>query len=173
MKKRSHHPTPLARRARSTRKAPTEPSRSGAERRALDALAGMRHGKSLSKAARSARTTPDTVRKYAGRGIVQLPEGRYAPLAYDTIRRPLKFLAPDGVVAVTVRSSASASRIAEYWNAVNRYLRTGRTDALRPFRGEHIRSGRKLHRFVTDPSTLDRLGNAGEVRFEDLYGLTS
>jgi hypothetical protein len=26
---------------------------------------------------------------------------------------------------------------------------------------------------VTDPSTLDRLGNAGEVRFEDLYGLTS
>ncbi len=144
-----------------------------AKRRALDAVAAMRHGKSLSRAARLAHTTPRTVRRYAGEAIHKERSGSYAPRVRDSITRPMRFLAPDGVTALDVRSSAVASRIGAYWNAVDRYLRTGKRDALAPFRGKRIRAGNRLHEFITDPRTLDRLANAGEVRFEDLYALTA
>jgi hypothetical protein len=83
----------------------------------------------------------------------------------------MRFLALDGVIALDISDSRAATMIGEYWNAVNRYLRTGRVDALRRFAGKDVRVGRTRHRFVTDPLALDRLANAGEVRFEDLYAL--
>jgi hypothetical protein len=85
----------------------------------------------------------------------------------------MRFLSPDGVMALDVRSSTVATRIGKYWNAVDRYLRTGRKDALAPFRGKRLRAGARLHEFITSPRMLDRLANAGEVRFEDLYALSS
>jgi hypothetical protein len=133
----------------------------------------MWEGRSLSAAARLAHTTPATVRKYAGTAVARTTEGRYAATAVDHIARPMRFLAPDGVIAIEVPDSRAATLIGEYWNAVNRYLRTGRADALRRFAGRDVRVGRRRHRFVTDPLTLDRLANAGEVRFEDLYALNA
>lgn len=154
-----------------TKRSPAE--RPHVKRRVLDALAAMRHGKSLARAARLARTTPTTVRRHAGDAIRKANDGHYVPRDRDSIARPMRFLAPDGVMALDVRSSAVASRIGRYWNAVDRYLRTGKRDALAPFRGKRIRADNHLHEFITDPRTIDRLANAGEVRFEDLYALTA
>lgn len=142
-------------------------------RRALDAVAQMRKGKSLSHAARLAHTTPPTVIKYAGSVIAQKGTGPYKAVGYDRLTREMRFLSHDGVVALPIQSSASASRIAEYWNAVNHYLKTGHATRLNEFRGKTVRVRGGRHRFVTDEAILDRLANAGEVRFEDLYALTA
>jgi hypothetical protein len=85
----------------------------------------------------------------------------------------MRFLTDEGLVALPIRSSASASRIGEYWNAVDRYLRTGQTEDLEPFAKKLVRVRGVPHKFVTDPMLLDRLANAGEVRFDDLYALTA
>lgn len=141
-------------------------------RRALDAVAHMRKGKSLTRAAKLAHTTRATVVKYA-RSAVTRPSGKpYKALGYDQLTREMRFLTPQGVEALPIRSSASASRIGEYWNAVNHYLRTGRSNRLKPFRGKAVQVRGRHHRFITDELTLERLANAGEVRFEDLYALT-
>ena len=143
-----------------------------ARRRALTAVAQMRKGKSLTRAAKLSHTTPETVVKYAGT-IVARPTGKpYKAAGYDQITREMRFLTPTGVVALPIRSSASASRIGEYWNAVNHYLKTGRSNRLKAFRGKTVQVRGGHHRFVTDELTLERLANAGEVRFEDLYALT-
>lgn len=132
-----------------------------------------RTGKSLTKAARAAHTTRQTVRKYVGSAVGPKQKGRYTTKAYDRLTRPMRFLTPEGLIELRIRSSTSASRIGEYWNAIDRYLRTGRLDAVNRFRGKVVRLRGVAYPFVTDPRTLDRLANAGEVRFEDLYALSA
>jgi len=145
-----------------------------ARQRAFDALRRMREeDKSLTQAAWEAQTTPRTVRKYVAPALRKTPAGRYAPTRSDRLQRPLRFLTPDGVVSLNVRGSRAASEIARYGAAVDRYLRTGLTDALGEYRGKTLRVGRATYPFVTDARTLDRLANAGQVSFEDLYVLTA
>ena len=111
--------------------------------------------------------------KYARSAVVH-PRGKpYKALGYDQLTREMRFLTSKGVSALPIRSSASASRIGEYWNEVDRYVRTGRSDGLRRFRNKAVIVRGKRHPFVTDEALLDRLANAGEVRFEDLYALTT
>jgi hypothetical protein len=143
-------------------------------RRALDAVAKMRREKkSLTRAARSAHTTRQTVRKYAPGVVVRTARGRYKARGYDQLTRELRFLTPEGLIAIPVRGSASRSRIGEYFNAVHRYGETGDTNPLQPFRGRSISAKGSRYPFVIDPETLNRLLNAGEVSFEDIYPLTS
>jgi hypothetical protein len=174
--RRTRRPTKPAPRSRATAK-PTRsgrrPSHGAPRRRALTALNEMRGGKSLTKAAKRAKTTRGTVRKYAKSAVVRTTRGRYKPRGYDRLTREMRFLTADGVLALPVRSSASASRIGEYFNAVNRYLKTGRADSLRAFRGKSVKVKGVTHKFVIDPLALDRLAMAGEVFFEDLYPITA
>jgi hypothetical protein len=142
-----------------------------ARERAFEALSQMRRGISLRKAAREAQTTPDTVRRYLPRAIDQLASGRYVAKPFDGYERTLYMLTPEGKIAVTVRGSRTASRIAEYWVAIDDFLKTGKTALLRPFRGQSIRASKVGYPFITNPNTLRRLGLAGEVSFEDLYAL--
>ncbi len=138
------------------------------ERRALDAVVWMRKGKSRSHAARLAHTTPDTIAKYAAKAVRRAKEGRYVPRKSDRILRDMRFLGPQGVIPARV-DSRDATQVAKFWNALNTYLRTGKTRQLYSFRGKTIKSGRKKLNFVTDISLLERLAHAGEVRFEDIY----
>jgi hypothetical protein len=57
--------------------------------------------------------------------------------------------------------------------AVDHYLKTGDTDGLSKFRGRTVRAENHTFAFVTDPRILDRLANAGEVAFEDLYAIST
>ena len=66
-----------------------------------------------------------------------------------------------------------ASRIGEYWTAVDRYLSTGNADKLQKFVGKSIRIGKTRFDFVTDQKILDRVASAGEVSFEDIYAATA
>lgn len=141
-----------------------------ARERALDALHLMRSNSlSLSRAAKAAHTTPDTVRKHVGKVVVRNSNGRYSAKASDRLTRRVFFLTETGKLEVSVRGSRQASRVARHMAAVDRYLKTGDTDALAVFEGQKIRSRGEVHPFLTDTQALDRLANVGEVSFERLY----
>lgn len=162
-------PQPQRRRSRRNRK--VERVNVLARERALDALSRMRQGRSLRAAAKEAHTTPETIRRYVPNALRRERSGLYLARATDGYERTLHMLTSQGKIAVTVRGSRTASRIAEYWVAVDHFLKTGKTELLRPFRGQSIRASKVAYPFITNPNTLRRLGYAGEVAFEDLYAL--
>ncbi len=137
-----------------------------ARSRALEAISRMRISRlSLSAAARASGTTPRTVRRYAAGALVQT--GRRTTAApTDRLYRRMAVLGADGARHdVDVRSSAQASRVAAHWNAVDRYLCTGDTTALNPFRNHKV-GGQQL---ATDPTALEAFARRGELAIESIY----
>ncbi|MBA2469158.1 MAG: hypothetical protein H0V37_07105 [Chloroflexia bacterium] len=146
------------------------PAERRARDRALDALQMMRReGLSLTRAAKRAGTTPNAVRRHAGRALEQTGSGGYRAKSYDRMVREMRFLTREGVIVLPVRDSRSASKIAHYMGAVDHYLRTGDDARLRRFRGKGVWVDKRFRPFITDLDLLDRLANAGEVSFEELY----
>jgi len=142
--------------------------------RILEALHHMRANEmSLTSAARESGTTPRTMKKHLGRTLEKSESGYYEAKPTDRLLRRLRFLTPDGQITIDTRSYHTAEKIARYWNAVDAFLRTGKTTDLVDFRGKGIRIGSRLYLYVTEPRVLRRLALAGEVRFEDLYDLTA
>jgi len=157
-------------------KSATHRSLTGSRRamsRATKAIAEMRKGRSLTHAARLARTSPQTVKKYASKRLERTKVGRFVVRRADQRVRSMRFLSVDGIVAVDVRGSDSASRVGEYWNAVHQYLKTGDATKFKRFRGKYLQSGGKRRPFITDLDLLERLAHAGEVKFEDIYQLST
>jgi len=139
-------------------------SEQDARRRALDALARLRHGQSLTAAARDAGTTPATVRRYASPALVR--DGRrWSATRTDRIYRRMTVLSTDGRVDVDVRSSAQASRVAAHYNAIDFYLRTGDARPLKRFATVSV-GGRRLQ---TDLDQVERWARAGELSIDDIY----
>jgi hypothetical protein len=142
-------------------------------RAALKVLSLMRtKGKSLTAAIKEAETKRAIVDRYVGSALVKGVNRRYRAKASDRFARELHFLTPEGRISITVRGSRTASKIAEYSAAVDRYLNTGDTAQLDKYRGKSVRAGKLKLSFLTDPKILDRLANAEQVGFEDLYAIT-
>ena len=150
-----------------TRKSRNDPL---ARERMFEAIQLMRNkGCSLTRAAREAHTTTETVRKYGRSALKRSKNGRYAAAASDRLTRRVWFLTQAGKVEVSVRGSRAASRVAEHSSAVHQYLKTGDSRLLDAFQGQVIRARNQTHFFLTDTEALERLANAGEVSFERLY----
>ena len=146
------------------------PSEMEARQRALDALSRMRtDGLSMSAAAREAGTTVNAIKRHAGTALVQTEGGRYRAKRTDRISRALQFPTESGMITLHVRDSRSASRTSAYWHAVRRYIATGDDKGLRKFRGKVVRVNKRGYPFVTDTDVLDRLFDAGELSFDDIY----
>ena len=144
----------------------------GTERydRALQVVNRVRHGASLSRAAKEVGISPDTVRRYAGSAFVQDARGRWVTKPTDRLYRRMRWLDAKGMTTVEPANSKEASKLSAYWKAVDHYLTTGDERALRRFQRMRLRTRQKTSLgFITDPDQLDRLGNAGELAFEDLY----
>jgi DNA-binding CsgD family transcriptional regulator len=157
------------RRSKQTKKSRSDPI---ARERALEAVHLMRtYGYSLTRAARAAGTTVRTVRKYLPRALRKMESGRYRATPSDRYTRRMFFDTEGGRLAISVRGSRAASRIARHVAAVDRYLRTGSTEALQEFEGQTVKAGRVTYPFITDPVLLDRLAHAGEFSFESVYAL--
>ena len=125
--------------------------RSGDSReRALKALAALRRGDTLSKAARDNGVTASTVKRYIGSALVQdRPGGRIRAKKSDRLVRYLQIPGPDGPRDITARGSKVASEFANYKAAVNRLLR-GDRHAMAHWHGKKI-AGIEL---ITDTETL-------------------
>jgi hypothetical protein len=143
-------------------------------RKALAVVSRMRHGESLSAAARGEHTTPDTVQRQVGAALRRDSRGRYSATPSDRYVRRMKILDMQGVRVVEPVNSREASKLADYWTALDHYVRTGDDRLLRPFRRKLLRVRGKIQlRFVTDMDTIDHLARAGELSFEDLYELAA
>jgi hypothetical protein len=134
--------------------------------RALEAIALMRRERlSLAAAASRAGTTPGTVARLAGQAL-RVKDGRYVVTAHDTLPRQMAFLFAGGPRWVLVRDSRAASLIGDHGNAVHRYLDAGDEEGLTQLRGRRVRIDGQPVELITDPATLDRLGDAGELHYE-------
>ena len=143
-----------------------------ARERALAALARMRRERlSLTAAAKAEGTNPRTIARYVGSALTRGGKrGKFRATASDRLHRDLNFTTVQGDKPITVYGSRVASRIAEYNNAIRRYLNErGDTSALGHLRGESFRAGGETHYFITDPAQLSLLANAGALRIESLY----
>jgi len=138
--------------------------------RVLHAISRMRtDGFSLARASREYGLDPRMVLKLAGRAL-RKTNGRYAAKRSDRLLRILVIPTPGGLREIAVRDSRQASQIAEYWDAVQRYLQKGNDSALRKFQGKRIEDAEgEPIRLLTNLEELDRLGNAGVLSFESLY----
>lgn len=144
-----------------------------ARARALEVLSRMRtENLSLTRAAKKVETSARSVLKYAGSALKRNKAGRYQAKASDRLKRTLNFLTEDGKIPLETRSSRTASKISAHSLAAGRFLESGDPSGLAEFEGKTIRAGKITYSFITDPDILERLGNAGEVSFEDLYAAT-
>jgi hypothetical protein len=105
-----------------------------------------------------------------GSALRKRANGQYKAKASDRLLRVLVIPTREGLREIAVRDSRQASQIAEYWNAVHRYLETGDKSALRKFRRKRITDANGVRvPLLTDLGELDRLGSAGVLSFESLY----
>ncbi len=144
-----------------------------ARTRALHAVAQVRRGMSLSKAAKREGTTIQTVLRYAGTTVDRTPTGRYSARSFDRMKRPMRVPTESGIVVLDVRDSRKASELARYWNAVHNYLRTGIDAGIRRLQGKGVTVDGEFFEYVTDLSVLEILARAGEIQFEDIYEPTA
>jgi hypothetical protein len=121
-----------------------------ARERSLKAIASMRRGATLTKAAKENGVTPRTVKRYAGCALVQdRPGGRIRATKSDRLVRYLQIPGPNGPRDVNARGSKVASEFAKYKAAVNRLLE-GDRNALKDWHGKQV-AGIPL---ITDTKTL-------------------
>lgn len=127
-------------------------------------------GVSLSQASREFDIAPRVVKDLAGAALRKTKSGRYVARKSDKLLRVLVVPARDGLAEVVVRDSEVASKIAEYSDAVQKYLRTGDAAGLKKFRRMKLldEKGGRI-KLVTDLEELQKLGSAGVLSFESLY----
>lgn len=125
---------------------------------------------SLQRASREAGISPHTVIRWGGPALQKRSNGRYAAKPNDRLLRVLMIPTPEGKREIAVRGSRQATQLAEYWNAVQKYLETGDASRLAAFRGKYIKDASGvLVLLPTDRAELNRLGSAGVLSFESLY----
>lgn len=109
-----------------------------ARNRSLHALAQMRHGASISRAARDNGVTVRTMKRYVGSALSQDRRGaRIRTTKSDRLVRYLEIPGPHGPIEITARGSKQATEVARYKAAVNRFL-AGDPDALASWHGKKI-----------------------------------
>jgi hypothetical protein len=134
-------------------------------------VAKMRsEGVSLSKAAKEFAVDSRNVVDLAKAALRKQNNGRYVAKKADKLLRVLVVPSPDGLKEVVVRDSETASKIAQYSDAVQKYLRTGDTARLTKFKRLKLKdaNGKRISLLV-DVVELNRLGSAGVLTFESLY----
>ena len=142
-----------------------------ARNRALHALSLMRREKiSLAEASRLEHIKPATLLRHVGSAIRQDKSGgRYRATKSDRLRRDVQIPTVLGEKTISVSGSKAATEIAEYQNAVARYLRKGDASKLKRFRGKNVGIGKNKVELITDPAVLSSLALAGTLQFDQLY----
>jgi hypothetical protein len=139
--------------------------------RVVHVIAKMRsEGKSLTQASRDFDLDRRLVLARAGSVLQKTKSGRYTVKRSDRLLRVLVIPGPQGLKEVAVRGSSTARKLAEYSDAVQKYVRTGDSASLKKFRNLKIvdENGKPIS-LLTDLNELQKLGSAGVLSFESLY----
>lgn len=128
---------------------------------------------SATRAARDLNVSPSQVFRWARPAFRKLSSGKYVAKRTDRLLRVLVMPSNKGLIEIAVSDSREASLLGEYWNAVDRFLRTGDSSGLQQLRKKRITdAGGKKIRLLTNLEELNRQASAGVLRFESLYGKT-
>jgi hypothetical protein len=143
--------------------------------RVLSVISKMRSDKiSLTQASRDSGISPRTVTKWGKSALQKRKSGKYAVKKSDTLLRLVMIPTPEGPREIAVRRSKQVSLLAEYWNALHRYLQTSDASRLKDFQGKQIKDANGVDvPLMTDLAALNRLGSAGVLSFESLYARTA
>ena len=121
---------------------------------------------SLRQAAKKAGVDPRAVPRSALR---KRSNGRYGAKP-DRLLRVVVTPVEQGLAEVPTRDSREASKIAEHWNALQKYLETGDSSAIQQLKDKTVKdAGGKEIPLLTDTALLDRLAEAGVLSFESIY----
>src|SRR6266849_3664626 len=93
---------------------------------------------SLPQAAQEYGVSRRQMQRFGGEALRKLKNGRYTAKVRDSLLRVLVILTLEGLREIAVIDSRQATLLAEYWNAVHRYLETGNGSALQEFAGTHV-----------------------------------
>jgi len=139
--------------------------------RVLSVISKMRSGEvSLTQASRDTGISPRTVTKWGKSALQKRKSGKYTVKKSDTLLRLVIIPTPEGPREIAVRGSKQVTLLAEYWNALHRYLQTGDASRLQDFQGKHIKDANGVDvPLMTELAALNRLGSAGVLSFESLY----
>jgi hypothetical protein len=143
--------------------------------RVISAISTMRRDRvSLAQASRDNKISPRTVTRWGRTALRKGKNGKYAAKPNDNLLRLVLIPTSQGTREIAVRGSKQVSHLAEYWNALDRYIQTGDTSQLEKFRGKSIKDANGVDvPFLTDLEDLNRLGSAGVLSFESLYARTA
>lgn len=131
--------------------------------RALAALALSRRSQlPLGAAAPQVGLTPEEVLFFAAEGF-ELHGDDWLAKEFDRIPREMGVLTEDGPQWILTRDSRLASRLGVHANAVRYYLEIGDPSWLHPIT---LRVGSRTMRLASDPQTIDRLAEGGEIHLE-------
>jgi hypothetical protein len=126
---------------------------------------------SLRTASKEFDVDPEVVIRLGKSALRRRSNGRYVPKKNDSLLRVLSVLTADGTKQIAIRDSRQASLLGSYWSAVQRYIQTGNPSGLQKFQKAKITdASRKRFLLITDVDELNRLGSAGVLSFESLYG---
>jgi hypothetical protein len=128
-----------------------------------------RFGEPLSKAARDAHISPETVRRYLGRSGYRKEGGRWKATRSDSLLRRMAFYEDGRRRTVSVRGSKSASLLGKYNRDVRTFLEDPARDpsVLAKWEGRSfVDASGQVHTFETDPARL----LSGVERAESDYG---
>jgi hypothetical protein len=128
-------------------------------------------GVSLQTASREFALDPRTVVRLARTALRKGKDGRYTAKPTDKLLRVLVIPTSQGLGEIAVRDSREASLVGKYWAAVQKYLETGDASALQRIRRKTVKGadGKRI-RLIKELTELDRLGSAGVLSFEEIYG---
>lgn len=116
-----------------------------------------RFSEPLSKAARDAHTTPETIRRYLGRSGYRKIGGRYQPTRSDSLVRRMSFYEDGRRRAVTIRGSKTASMLGRYNRDVRTFLEDPARDpsVLKKWEGRTFADARgSVHTFEADDAKI-------------------
>jgi hypothetical protein len=133
-----------------------------------------RFNEPLSKAARDAHTSPETVRRYLGGSGYRKIGGRYRPTRSDSLVRVMSSYEDGRRVRVVARGSKEASKIGRYIRDVRTFLEDPARDPSVLLKWESATfkdaNGRN-HSFETDPATIRETVDRAESEYGsfDIY----
>jgi hypothetical protein len=143
--------------------------------RITQAISKMRSDRlSLREASREYDLDPSVLTRLGKSALRKRKNGKYVAKPADKLLRILPVPSKKGLIEVAVSDSHEASVIGEFWNAVDRRLRTGDASGLQKLRKKSVTdaNGKRIP-LLTDLDELDRQASAGVLQFESLYGRTA
>jgi hypothetical protein len=143
-------------------------------KRLEEGLKAVRKGDSLTKAARTIRAAPETLRKYIKQTGVATQRAKHIHIGSDSRIREIQFFSGGREFTLRVQGYNVAAKIGSYMSAVKQFLATNDTSFLEPFAGNSIVDVKgKRYPFETRPNVLYRLTASSTDSFEEVYKIVA